>query len=162
LGQDTSSAAREFAQRYRNILCELQLQVGIHRRIETILDAFADEHPNLRASYISREVDECYFGEGQLPAEALARRRLQGLAVERDTLHEFLAFAHGLQRDTVDLSSIVRVEETWLEPRPDEPFVLRVRLHHAFGACTVLLASTGEGQDAARAFADRIRYLRGW
>ncbi|HSV75228.1 MAG TPA: hypothetical protein VLH79_15845 [Chthonomonadales bacterium] len=162
MGQEPQSAGREFARRYRNILCGLQLQTGIHRRIETIVDEFAEEHPSLRATYIGREVDESYFVDGPLPVDALARPRLQGLAVARDTLHELIAFAHGLQRDTVELSSIVRVEETWLEPRPEEPFVLRIRLHHVFGACTVLLASTGEAQDAAREFAERVRYLRGW
>jgi hypothetical protein len=159
---ETTTAGREFARRFNNILCELQLQPGIQRRIENLLGEFAEEHPNLRASYVSREVDESYFPVDEFPPEVLARPRLHGIAVEGEQMFEFVAFAHGLRRDTVSLNSIAHIQETWLEPKVDEPFVLRVTLYHNFPAATVLLATTGEAQDAVQDFLSRLKYLRGW
>jgi len=159
---ETTTAGREFTRRFNNTLVELQLQTGIHRRIENLLNDFAQEHPNLRASYISREVDEGYFQTGQLPPEAMERPRLQGIAVDGERIFEFIAFAHGLWRDAADLRSIVQISETWLEPKPDQPFILRVLLLYNFQAATILYASTGEGQDQVQEFVARLKYLRGW
>lgn len=163
-GVDTelATAGGAFARRFTNLLCELQLQTGIHHRAELLLEKFAMEHPNLRASYLSREVDDCYFEDPEIPEEARTRPRLQGLAIENDALFEFIAFARGLRCDTVALPSVVNIEETWIETKPDQPFFLRIKLHHSFPASTVLVASTGEGQDAAQEFVGRLRYLRGW
>lgn len=56
-----TTAGREFIRRFSNLLCELRLQPGIHQRIERLLEAFAEEHPNVRASYLARTVDENLF-----------------------------------------------------------------------------------------------------
>lgn len=157
-----TTAGREFARKFKNKLCELHLQQGIHKRIELILDQFAEEHPNLRAQYTSREVDESYFQSGLLPAEAFDKPKLQGIAVDGDRAYEFVAFRHGVRVDVSELRSLVHIEETWLEPKPEEPFQYRVVLYHSFQAATVLKASTGEAQDAAQDFIGRVRYLRGW
>lgn len=157
-----TTPGREYVRRFNNTLVELQLQTGIHRRIENLLNDWAAEHPNLRASYMSREVDPGYFQDPEYPPDALARPKLQGLAVEGERLYEFVAFAHGLRRDVVDLRSIAQIQETWLEPKVDEPFVYRIALMHSFGAATVLLATTGETQDVAQDFLARLRYLKGW
>ena len=75
------SPGREFARRFTNTLVELQLQAGIHRRIENFLNDWSAEHPNLRASYVSREVDAAYFQSEEFPPEALSRPKLHGIAV---------------------------------------------------------------------------------
>src|SRR5262249_4905231 len=134
----------------------------IYRRIENLVNAFAEEHANLRSSYISREVDESYYQMPDFPSEAITRPKLHGIALENDRLYEFFAFQHGLRRDVVDLRSIVHIQETWLEPKVDQPFILRISLFHDFPAMTVLFATTGEGQDAAQEFVGRLKYLRGW
>ena len=77
-------------------------------------------------------------------------------------MFEFIAFAHGLRKDVVELSSIVQLQETWVETKPEEPFLYRVELIHAFGAATILTASKGESQDSAQEFVGRFKYLRGW
>lgn len=159
---ETTTAGAEFARRFNNVLCELQLQTGIYRRIEHLMNVFGQEHPNLRASYISREVDESYLQGPEYPIEALTRPRMQGLAVEGDCIYEFIAFHHGFRRDVVELHSICHIQETWLEPKPEEPFVLRVHIYHDVSAATVLLATTGEAQDAVQEFLTRVKYLRGW
>jgi hypothetical protein len=159
---ETTTAAREFARRFNNTLIELQLQTGIHRRIENLVSDWAEQHANLRASFFSREVDESYFQNPDLPAEAITRPKLHALAIEGDHLYEFFAFAHGFRRDVVSLHSIVNIQELWLEPKAEEPFTYRVLLIHNFGSQTVLLATTGEGQDAAQEFIGRLKYLRGW
>lgn len=159
---ETVTGGREFARRFSNTLCELQLQQGIYRRADQLISEFGEEHGNLRGSYISREVDESYFPASQFLPEALARPKLQGIALDNDKMYEFVAFAHGLRRDVSDLRSVVHVQETWLEPKADEPFVVRVAIYHTFPAVTVLLASTGEGQDAIQDFVGRLKYLRGW
>jgi hypothetical protein len=155
-----TTAGAEFARRFRNVLCELQLQTGIYRRIEHLINVFGQEHPNLRATYISREVDESYFTG--YPVDVLARPRLQGIAVEGDCMYEFVAFHHGFRADVLELRSISHIQETWLEPKPEEPFVLRVQIYHDVAAATILLATNGEGQDAVQEFIARIKYLRGW
>lgn len=157
-----NSPGREFARKFGNTLVELQLQGGIHRRIENLVNDWAAEHPNLRASYLSREVDASYFQGEDCPPEALSRPKLQGIAVEGDRMYEFVAFSHGFRRDVASLDSIVHVQETWLEPKPDEPFVLRVAFYHTFPAATILLATTGEQQDLIQDFLTRLRYLKGW
>lgn len=156
------NAGKEFARRFANLLCELRLQTGIHKRIETILRDFAEEHPNVRASYIARSVEESYFSDGACGWEAAARPKLQGLAIENEHLFEFLAFAHGLRMHTTPLNTIMNVEELWLETAPEHPFVLRVCLYHSFPATTILLAPDGESQDAALSFLRRLKYLRGF
>jgi len=162
LAGDVNTAGREFARKYTNTTTELQLQEGIYRRIDTILNDFADEHPNLRASIVLREVDESYFPSPQYPVEALTRPSLQGIAIDTSTIFEFVAFSHGLRCDVVELNSIVHIQEQWLEPKPEEPFILRTTITHNFPAITVIRASTGESQDAVREFIARLRYLRGW
>jgi len=157
-----TTAAREFARRYSNLLCELRLQMGIRQRIETLLTEFVEIHPNLHACYISRDVDESYFSDGSCGWEAAARPKLQGLAIEAGNLFEFLAFSNGLRTHTTPLNSIMNVEELWLETAPDQPFVLRICLYHSFPATTVLYAPTGETQEAARSFLQRLKYLRGF
>jgi hypothetical protein len=144
------------------MLVELQLQQGIHLRIENLMNDWAAEHPNLRGSYLSREVDASYFQAEDCPPEALSRPKLQGIAVEGDRMYEFVAFANGYRRDVAQLDSIVNIHETWLEPKPDEPFVLRAALYHTFPATTVLLASTGEQQDLVQDFLCRLKYLKAW
>lgn len=156
------SAGREFARRFNNTLVELQLQTGIHRRIENILNDWSAEHPNLRGSYISREVDASYFADPECPPEAISRPKLHGIAIDGEKMFEFVAFAQGLRQDVVDLRSVVHVQETWLEPKPDEPFIYRVALFHTFPATTVLLATTGEQQDSVQEFVARLKYLKGW
>lgn len=159
---EPQAAGRAFAQRFRNLLCELRLQPGIHQRIETILGDFAAEHSNVRASYLSRDVDESYFSDGSCGWEAAARPKLQGLAIEGENLFEFLAFANGLRMHVTPLSSIMNVEELWLEPAPDQPFVLRVCLYHSFPATTILYAASGDTQESAISFLRRLKYLRGF
>ena len=156
------TAGRDFARRYANTLYELQLQRGIHNRIELLLNEFAEAHPNLRATYLSRYVDESYFSDGSWGWEAAARPKLHGLAVDGENLFEFLAFAGGVRAHSAPLDTIVNVEETWLEPAPEQPFVFRVFFHHNFPATTILYAPDGDSQDAAVAFARRIKYLRGF
>jgi hypothetical protein len=160
--KDQNTAGREFSRKISNSLYELQLQTGIHQRIESLISDFADEHPNLRASYFSREVDEAYFPSTEYSPEVLARPSMQALAVEGNQLYEFILFAQGFRRDIVELNSIMHIQEIWLEPDPARPFLLRVSLFHNFSARTILLASTGEGQDAIQEFIARLRYLRGW
>src|SRR5690242_1895000 len=82
----SSSAGKDFARRYVNMLCELRLQPGIQNRIEKLLTDFSDEHPNLRGSYISRHVDSSYFSDGCCGWEAEAKPKLQGLAIEGENL----------------------------------------------------------------------------
>jgi hypothetical protein len=159
---ESNSAGREFARKFTNILPELQLQMSIHRRIEDMLEDWAAEHPNLRGSYFGREVDAAYFAEMEGAPDAIARPKLQGLAIEGESLYEFIAFAHGLRRDVVELGSIVHLQETWVETRPEEPFAYRVVLGHTFGAATILTASKGDAQDSAQEFVSRFKYLRGW
>ncbi len=157
-----TSAGKEFARRFHNLLYELRLQVGIQQRIERILNEFAEVHPNLRGSYLSRSVDESYFSDGSCGWEAAARPKLQGLAIEGDKLFEFLAFAHGIRIHTTPLETIMNVEEIWLETAPEQPFLLRVCLYHSFPATTILYAPDGESQEAALAFLERLKYLRGF
>ena len=159
---ELNTAGREFARKFTNILPELQLQQSIHKRIEDQLDDWSAEHPNLRASYFGREVDPSYFHGLDSAPEAASRPNLQGLAIEGENLYEFVAFAHGLRKDVVELGSIVHLHETWIETRPEEPFLYRVELLHAFGAATILVASKGEAQDLAQEFVSRFKYLRGW
>lgn len=156
------SAGREFARRFSNLLCELRLPIGIHQRIDMLMNEFAEEHPNLRGSYISRTVDETYFSDGSCGWEAAARPKLQGIAVDGDRLYEYLAFANGLRMHTTPLESIMNIEELWLETAPEQPFVLRVCMYHSFPATTILYAPDGESQDAAMAFLRRLKYLRGF
>jgi hypothetical protein len=158
----TTTAGKEFARRFSNLLCELRLQTGIHQRIEKILGDFVEEHPNVRASYLARTVDESYFSDGSCGWEATARPKLQGLVVEGENLYEFLAFAQGVRIHTTPLNTIMNVEELWLETAPAQPFVLRVCLYHSFPATTILYAPDGDSQDAAVAFLSRLKYLRGF
>ncbi len=155
-------AARDFGRRFRNLLCELRLQPGIHQRIETLLTEFAEAHPNVRASYLSRDVDESYFSDGSCGWEASARPKLQGIAIEGETLYEFLAFANGLRMHATPLNTIMNVEELWLEPAADQPFVLRACLFHSFPATTILYAPHPDTQEAAIGFLQRLKYLRGF
>lgn len=157
-----NNPGREFARKFSNTLVELQLQAGIHRRIENLVNDWAAAHPNLRASYLSREVDASYFQSDDCPPEALSRPKLQAIAVEGDRMYEFVAFTNGFRRDITQIESIVHLQETWLEPKPDEPFVLRVAIYHAFPAATILLATTGEQQDLIQDFLTRLKYLKGW
>lgn len=159
---ETTTAGREFVRKFNNTLCELQLQEGIFRRTEQLMNEWAEEHPNLRGTLLLREVDESYFPEPTFSAETLARPKLQALAVENERLHEFVAFAHGFRREIMPLDTLVHLHEQWLEPKKDEPFALRISLRYAFHAETVIVATTGEAQDAAREFLARMRYLRGW
>ena len=129
---ERETPTREFGRRFRNLLCELRLQPGIHQRIETLLTEFTEAHPNLRASYLSRDVDDSYFSDGSCGWEASARPKLQGIAIEGETLYEFLAFANGLRMHATPLNTIMNVEELWLEPAADQPFVLRACLFHSF------------------------------
>jgi hypothetical protein len=156
------TAGREFARRFCNQVCELRLHTGIHQRTERLMREFAEQHPNICAMYLSRTVDESYFSDGSCGWEAGARSKLHGLAIEDNVLFEFLAFAHGLRMHATPLDTIVHVEELWLEPAPDQPFVLRVSLYHNFPATTILLAPDGDSQEAAEAFVRRVKYLRGF
>src|SRR2546421_13119534 len=81
---EASTAGREFARRFTNALIELQLQTGIHRRIESYINDWSTEHPNLRATFISRELDSTYIQSDEFPPEALARPKLQSLAIAGD------------------------------------------------------------------------------
>jgi hypothetical protein len=155
------TAGREFARRFTNTLCELRLPTGIHQRIERLIGEFAEEHPNLRASYISRSVDESYFNDGSCGWEATARPKLQGVAVEGENLYEFLAFANGFRSHSTPLSTVMNIEELWLETAPEQPFTLRVCFYHSFPATTILYAPDGESQEAAVSFIRRVKYLRG-
>lgn len=161
-GERERAAGREFVRRFSNLLCELRLQPGIHKRIETILGEFADAHPNVRASYLSRDVDELYFSDGVCGWEANARPKLQGIAIEGENLFEFLAFSNGLRTHTTPISTIMNVEELWLEAAAEQPFVLRACLFHSFPATTILYAPRPDTQDAATAFLQRLKYLRGF
>lgn len=154
--------AREFTRRFSNLLCELRLQNGIHQRIETLLNEFADAHPNPRAIYLSRDVDESYFSDGSCGWEAAARPKLHGIAIEGENLFEFLAFSNGIRMHVTPLASIVHIEELWLETAPEQPFVLRVCCYHSFPATTVLYAPNPDSQEAAVAFIQRLKYLKGF
>ena len=156
-----SGPGKDFARRFVNMLCELRLQVGIQNRIEKLLGEFANEHPNVRGCYISRNVDASYFSDGSYGWEADAKPKLQGLAIEGENLFEFIAFTNGLRMHTTPLSSIMNVEELWLETAPDAPFTFRICMFHSFPATTILTAPDGDSQDAAVAFAQRLKYLRG-
>lgn len=156
------AAGREFADKFCNMLCELRLQPGTHARIVRTLNEFAEEHPRIRAGYLSREVDESYFSDGACGWEASARPRLQGVALEEGKLFEFLAFSNGLQVHSTSLDAVVDIEELWLEIAPDQPFAMRVTLYHSFPATTVLVASEADGQEAASSFVRRLKYLRGF
>lgn len=156
------TVAREFVRRFRNRLPELQLSSGIHQRIEGILEEFAQAHPNLRGSYLSHEVDPSYFSDGAYGWEAVSRPSLQGLAIEGENLFEFLAFANGFRMHATPLETVINVEEVWLEPAPNKPFILRVCLYHSFPATTLLYATSGEMQEAATSFVGRLKYLRGF
>ncbi|HLI47656.1 MAG TPA: hypothetical protein VKV18_03040 [Chthonomonas sp.] len=160
--EQPNSSAALFVHRFKNGLYELQLSPGIFRRIEGLLEEFAQSHPNLRGSYLSHEVDPSYFSDGAYGWEAVHRPRLQGLAIEGETLFEFLAFASGFRMHATPLESIVNIEELWMEPAPDKPFILRVCIYHSFPAATLLYAPTGETQEAAAAFVSRLKYLRGF
>lgn len=157
-----TTAGSEFARRFTNYLCELRLPTGIQKRIERLMGDFAAEHPNLRASYISRSVDESYFNDGSCGWEAAARPKLQGLAIEGENLYEFLAFANGFRTHCTPLTSIMNVEELWLETAPEQPFTLRIFFYHSFPATTILYAPDGESQEAAVSFVQRMKYLRGF
>ncbi len=156
------TAGGEFVRKFTNLLMELRLQTGIQRRSETLLKEFADAHPNLRASYISREVDATYFADGTYGWEAASRAQLQGLAIEGENLFEFLAFSNGLRMHATPLNTVVHVEEVWMEHAPDQPFNFRACLFHSYPATTMLCASTGEGQNLAHDFLVRLKYLRGF
>jgi hypothetical protein len=157
-----NTAGKEFARKFTNALPDLQLHTAIHRRIEDMLEDWASEHPNLRGSFIGREVDPAYFQTIDGAREAAGRPKLQGLAIEGETLFEFVAFAHGIRKDATELSSIVQLSETWVEAKADEPFTYRVELIHNFGAATILMATKCEGQDLAQEFVGRFKYLRGF
>ncbi len=156
------TAGREFARRFCNLLVEIRLQAGIHKRIEKVIGDFAEEHANLRASYISRDVDDSYFNDGSCGWEAAAKGKIQGLAIEGDKMYEFLAFSNGLRMHATPLDTVMNVEELWLESGPSQPFAFRVCLYHSFPATTILTANSGEGQDAAVSFVQRLKYLRGF
>lgn len=160
--RQTAAPGKEFARRFTNMLCELRLQTGIQQRIEKLLGEFADEHPNLRGSYLSRHVDASYFSDGSCGWEAEAKPKLQGLALEGENLFEFLAFSQGIRMHTTPISTIMNIEELWLETAPDQPFNLRICLYHSFPATTILYAPDGDSQDSAIAFAHRLKYLRGF
>ena len=162
ISEKASTSAREFVRRFTNLLCELRLPVGISQRIEKLMAEFAEEHPSLRAIYISRSVDDSYFSDGSCGWEAVAKPKLQGLAVDGDRIYEFLAFANGLRTYVSPLETVMNVEELWLEPAPDQAFVLRICLYHSFPATTILYAPDGESQDAAVSFVRRLKYLRGF
>lgn len=162
-GERTPGATgKDFARRFTNLLCELRLQPGIQNRIDMLLGEFADEHPSLRASYLSRHVDPSYFADGDCGPEAETKPKLQGLALDGEHLFEFIAFTNGLRIHTTPLSTIMNVEELWLEAAPNEPFMLRICFYHNFPATTILTAPDGDTQDAAVAFVHRLKYLRGF
>lgn len=156
------TAARDYTRRFRNLLTELRLQPGIHQRIESALTEFSDAHPNVRASYISRSVDETYFQDGACGWEAQARPKLQGIALEGENMFEFLAFSHGLRMHTTPIATIMNVEELWLEAAPAQPFVLRVCFYHSFPATTILYAPDAESQEEVISFVKRLKFLRGF
>jgi hypothetical protein len=160
--RQSGSPGKDFARRFTNMLCELRLQPGIQNRIEKLMGEFADEHPNLRGSYLSRHVDSSYFSDGSCGWEAEARPKLQGLAIEGENLFEFIAFSNGIRLHTTPLSTVMNIEELWLEAAPDEPFLFRICLFHSFPATTILSAPDGDSQDSAVAFAQRLKYLRGF
>ncbi len=156
------SAGKDFARRYSNMLCELRMQPGIQNRIERLMAEFAEEHPNVRGSYLSRHVDPTYFSDGSCGWEAEARPKLQGLAIEGENLFEFIAFTNGIRLHTTPISTIMNVEEVWLEAAPEEPFACRICLYHSFPANTILTAPDADSQDSAAVFLQRLRYLRGF
>ncbi len=153
---------KAFARRFCNLLCELQLQPGIYRRIERIVQDFGIERPALRAVYISRYVDPTYFSEEAYGAEAAAHPQLQALVIEGRNLYEFLAFAQGFRCHTTPISTIVNIEETWLEPEPSQPFLFRACLYHSFPAATILYAPDGDLQEYAMQFLDSLKNVRGF
>lgn len=159
--RQAGSPGKDFARRFTNMLCELRLQPGIQNRIEKLMGEFADERPNLRGTYLSRHVDPTYFSDGSCGWEAESRPQLQGLAIGGENLFEFIAFTNGVRLHATPISSIMSVEELWLEGAPEEPFMLRICLFHSFPATTILTAPDGDSQDAAVAFAHRLKYLRG-
>ena len=156
------SAGKDFVRRYINMLCELRLQPGIHNRIEKLMGEFAEEHPNIRGSYLSRHVDPSYFSDGSCGWEAEAKPKLQGLAVEGENLFEFISFTNGIRFHTTPLSSVMNIEELWMETTPEAPFTFRICLFHSFPATTLLPAPDGDSQDSAVMFAQRLKYLRGF
>jgi hypothetical protein len=160
--RQAGSPGKDFTRRFTNMLCELRLQRGIQNRIEKLMNEFSDMHPNLRGSYLSRHVDSSYFIDGSCGWEADARPKLQGLAIEGENMFEFIAFSNGVRIHTTPLSTIMNIEELWLETAPDQPFTLRICMYHSFPATTILFAPDGDSQDAAVAFAHRLRYLRGF
>lgn len=160
--RQTTAPGKEFVRRFTNMLCELRLQTGIQQRIEKLLSEFGEEHPNLRGSYLSRHVDPSYFSDGACGWEAEAKPKLQGMAIEGENLFEFLAFSNGIRTHTTPISTIMNVEELWLETAPDQPFNLRICLYHSFPATTILYAPDGDSQDAAIGFVHRLKYLRGF
>ncbi|HLK55659.1 MAG TPA: hypothetical protein VKU00_03795 [Chthonomonadaceae bacterium] len=157
-----ASLGREFTRKFTNTLCELRLSMGIAQRIEKLLEEFAEEHPSPRGTYISRNVDDSYFNDGSCGWEATAKPKLHGLVLESDKIYEFLAFANGLRTYVSPLETVMNIEELWLEPGPNQPFILRACLFHSFPATTILYAPDGESQDAAVAFLRRVKYLRGF
>ena len=157
-----ANTGQEFVRRFTNLLCELRLTPGIHKRSERILADFAAEHPNLRAAYVSRHVDESYFSDGSCGWQASAGPKLQGIAADENHLYEFLAFAHGLRMHTTPLSTVMNIEELWLESSPKEPFTFRAIFYHSFPATTLIYAPDGESQEAAVSFLRRLKYLRGF
>ncbi len=156
------TAGSEFVRRFENALHELRQQPGTYYKTTQLLSEFADLHPNLRGSYISREVDPSYFANGQCGWEAGARGKLQALALEGECLFEFLAFTNGIRMHSTPLSSVMNVEETWLEPSTDQPFVFKACMYHSFPATTLLTACTPEGEESAHEFLARVKYLRGF
>lgn len=153
---------KAFARRFCNLLCELQLQPGIYRRIERIIQDFGIDKPMLRAVYISRYVDPSYFAEEAYGAQAAERPQLQALVIEGRNLHEFIAFHHGFRSHITPISTVVNIEETWLEPEPAQPFVFRACLYHSFPAATILYAPDGDLQEYAMQFLDSMKNVRGF
>jgi len=153
---------KAFARRFCNLLCELQLQPGIYRRIERIIQDFGMDKPLLRAVYLSRSVDPSYFAEEAYGTTAADRPQLQALVIEGRNLYEFLAFAQGFRSHVTSISTIVNIEETWLEPEPSQPFVFRACLYHSFPAATILYAPDGDLQEYATQFLDSMKSVRGF
>lgn len=151
-----------FARRFCNLLCELQLQPGIYRRIERLIQDFGMDKPLLRAVYISRSVDPSYFADEAYGALAAERPQLQALVIEGRNLYEFIAFAQGFRSHVTPINSVVNIEETWLEPEPARPFVFRACLYHSFPAATILYAPDGDIQEYAMQFLDVMKHVRGF
>ncbi len=153
---------KAFARRFCNLLCELQLQPGIYRRIERIIQDFGIDKPLLRAVYLSRSVDPSYFSDGSYGEAAAERPQLQALVIEGRNLYEFIAFSQGFRSYTTQISAIVNIEETWFEPEPSQPFVFRACLYHSFPAATILYAPDGDLQEYAMQFLDSMKRIRGF